>query len=160
MVIIQPYESTHTEQIIELILTIQQQEFGLPITLAAQPDLLEISQFYQVNHGNFWIALDHTRVVGTIALIDIDHHQAILRKMFVHPDYRGKSIGVGHQLLQTLLKWAIAHSIHEIYLGTVEPFKAAHRFYQKHGFVEILPAELPPTFLLMPGDTRFYRYRF
>jgi hypothetical protein len=35
-----------------------------------QPDLLQISSFYQQNGGNFWVALADGEVVGTIALID------------------------------------------------------------------------------------------
>ncbi|NJN85910.1 MAG: GNAT family N-acetyltransferase [Leptolyngbyaceae cyanobacterium SL_7_1] len=159
MIKIQPYTPFYTQPIIDLILTIQQQEFGLPITLNAQPDLLKIAEFYQAKKGNFWIAVESDRVIGTIALIDIDNHQGVLRKMFVHPHYRGKALGVGQTLLETLLNWAIEHSIYEIYLGTVEVFKAAHRFYEKNGFVQIPPEELPSTFALMPGDTRFYRHR-
>lgn len=97
-------------------------------------------------------------MIGAIALIDIANHQGVLRKMFVHPDYRGNSLGVGRRLLDTLLTWAAEHSLRQVYLGTVEPFKAAHRFYEKHGFIQILPADLPATFVLMPRDTRFYRY--
>ena len=54
-----------------VILTIQQSEFGIPITLEAQPDLLDIPSFYQKDNGNFWIALDGQEVIGTIALIAI-----------------------------------------------------------------------------------------
>jgi hypothetical protein len=44
--------STQT-QVIDLILHIQRQEFGLPIALEDQPDLLEIPTIYQRDNGNF-----------------------------------------------------------------------------------------------------------
>jgi hypothetical protein len=46
----------------------------------------------------------------------------------------------------------------EIYLGTTAKFLAAHRFYEKNGFEELLQSELPARFPLMSVDTKFYRY--
>jgi N-acetylglutamate synthase-like GNAT family acetyltransferase len=96
--------------------------------------------------------------VGTIALLDLGNYQAALQKLFVHKDYRGKEIGVGQQLLDTLLDWAINQLIRTIYLGTTEVYKAAHCFYKKNGFVEISMAELPKSFSLLKVDTKFYKY--
>jgi N-acetylglutamate synthase-like GNAT family acetyltransferase len=47
--------------------------------------------------------------------------------------------------------------LNEIFLGTTEKFLAAHRFYEKHGFVQVDKADLPEAFLFMKVDTRFYR---
>jgi hypothetical protein len=44
-----------------------------------------------------------------------------------------------------------------IFLGTTAVMGAAHRFYERHGFVSIDPRELPASFLRMDVDTRFYR---
>ncbi|MDX2213024.1 MAG: GNAT family N-acetyltransferase [Oculatellaceae cyanobacterium bins.114] len=159
MVVIQPYSYKFQDQLVALILHIQQQEFAIPITLEDQPDLLNISQFYQHGKGNFWVALDGDQVVGTIALLDIGGHQAALRKMFVHQHYRGKQIGCGQRLLNQLLQEASLQKITTIYLGTTEFFKAAHRFYEKNGFVEIEPCQLPAHFPLVEVDTKFYQYQ-
>lgn len=151
------YQPKYQTQIVELILQIQREEFGLPITLDDQPDLLDIPTVYQQGNGNFWLALETDRVVGTIAAIDIGDRQLALRKMFVAASQRGQAIGVGQQLLTALCNWATERQISEIYLGTVEVFKAAHRFYEKHGFQLIEKSELPAAFPMMQGDTRFYR---
>lgn len=150
------YQPQYQAAIIKLILNIQQQEFGLPITLKDQRDLLDIPSFYQRGNGNFWIALDREKVIGTIAAIDIGNSQLALRKMFVDTKYRGKEIGVGQHLLNSLLNWARSKNIGDIYLGTVDVFQAAHRFYQKNGFMRIHQLVLPPSFPLMTGDTIFY----
>lgn len=157
MLTIQPYSPEYQEPVVNLICEIQQ-EFGVAITLTDQPDLLQIPQFYQTGYGNFWVAIDQGTVIGTIALLDIGNQQAVIRKMFVQKNYRGRAIGAAQQLLSTLLEWAASHSIEELYLGTTEQFKAAHRFYEKHGFVEIPQAKLPPTFPLMQVDTQFYQF--
>ncbi|MBD2462903.1 GNAT family N-acetyltransferase [Oscillatoria sp. FACHB-1407] len=159
MVHIQPYSHEFQNQLIALILDIQQKEFSIPITLTDQPDLLNIPQVYQQGQGNFWIALDADQVIGTIALLDIGGNQGALRKMFVHKDYRGKHIGCGQQLLNRLLREASLQGITTIYLGTTEFFKAAHRFYEKNGFVEIAQSQLPAHFPLVGVDTKFYQYQ-
>ncbi|MBD2099726.1 GNAT family N-acetyltransferase [Leptolyngbya sp. FACHB-261] len=151
------YHPQYETSIVELVLQVQREEFGLPITLADQPDLLDIPTVYQQGHGNFWLAVDANQVIGTIAAIDFGDHHLALRKMFVASPYRGQGIGVGQQLLATLCHWAVEHKIRAIYLGTVDAFKAAHRFYEKHGFRQVEKSDLPATFPMMQGDTRFYR---
>jgi N-acetylglutamate synthase-like GNAT family acetyltransferase len=158
MTTIQTYSPQYQEQVIHLILDIQQNEFKVPIPLEEQPGLLRIPDFYQKDKGNFWIAVDNDRVVGTTALLDIGNHQAALQKCFVRKDYRGKNIGVGQQLLNKLLKWASHQSIKEIYLGTTEVYKAGHRFYEKNNFIEINKSELPKQFPSIKADTKFYKY--
>ena len=158
MITIQTYSPQYQEQVINFILNIQQNEFHVPISLEEQPGLLEIPAFYQKDKGNFWIAVEQDKVIGTMALVDLDNNQAALQKCFVRQDYRGKDIGVGQQLLNTLLDWAKSQSIREFYLGTTDVYKAAHRFYEKNGFREIPKSELPTSFPLLRFDTKFYKY--
>lgn len=66
-----PFAPEYTTAVINLIVTIQREEFGLAITAEDQPDLRDIPHFYQTGTGNFWIALHQHRVVGSIALLDI-----------------------------------------------------------------------------------------
>ncbi|MFP8966765.1 GNAT family N-acetyltransferase [Pokkaliibacter sp. CJK22405] len=146
----------HQTGIAELIVPIQQQEFNIPITFEDQPDLRQIESFYQHGKGNFWVALDGDKVVGSIALLDIGNDQAALRKMFVHPEYRGRERGVAAALLATLIAWSREQQLEEIYLGTTSAFLAAHRFYEKHGFLRIEPEALPERFPVMQVDTCFY----
>lgn len=157
-IVIRTYADADKEVVIDHILAIQQQEFGIPIRREDQPDLDDIPGFYQQGAGNFWLALEGDRVVGTIALIDIGDNRGALRKMFVHAAYRGAAHGIAKRLLTELLAWAGAKKITEVYLGTTDKFLAAHRFYSKNGFVEITAADLPPAFPLMKVDSRFFRY--
>jgi N-acetylglutamate synthase-like GNAT family acetyltransferase len=74
-------------------------------------------------------------------------------------EYRGKEQGVAQKLLMTLLEWCKVNNIQEVYLGTIATYFAAHRFYEKNGFVEINKDSLPANFPLMAVDTKFYSYR-
>jgi N-acetylglutamate synthase-like GNAT family acetyltransferase len=152
-----PFAPRHADGVVAVILPIQQAEFGIPITLAGQPDLQDIPAVYQRDSGNFWVALDDQKVVGTAALLDIGNHQAALRKMFVRAEYRGRDHGVADHLLATLLAWCQTRGVRDIYLGTTAKFLAAHRFYEKNGFHEVALADLPQRFPVMRVDTKFYR---
>ena len=157
MIEIKQYESAYCDQIITLILNIQQNEFQVPVTLADQPDLLIIDQYYQQRNGDFWVAVnEQNAVVGTIALIDNGETYGTIRKMFVRADYRGKELGIAAKLFDTLEKKAITNNMTALYLGTVERLKASHRFYEKNGFIEIPKADLPNNYPLMPVDTMFF----
>ncbi len=157
MIKIETYIEKYKQSIATLILNIQNNEFNVPVTLADQQDLLAIENFYFKKNSRFWVATEDEKLIGTIALIDIDNGQAAIRKMFVHKDYRGKEKGVGQLLLDTLLTWCKQKNITEVYLGTVEQLHAAKRFYEKNGFVKIDKAALPENFPLMQVDTDFFK---
>lgn len=154
---IRKYTDSDQEQVVQLILHIQQQEYNIPITKEDQPDLLSIQSFYQKGNGNFWVACDGDQVVGTIALLDIRNQQVALRKMFVHSDYRGKVWSTATLLLQQAVSWATQQQLTHIYLGTTLQFIAAHRFYEKNGFQEIEVTQLPASFPVMQVDKKFYQ---
>jgi len=154
-----PYSDEFEDRVVELIVSIQRGEFAIDITEEQQPDLRSIPAYYQVGDGGFWLALSGESVVGTIALLDIDDGQAALRKMFVHPDFRGSEHRTAKRLLDELLDWATQRGLREILLGTTPFFHAAHRFYEKNGFREISKSALPASFPIMTVDTKFYALR-
>lgn len=154
---IELYNKAYKQQVIDLILNIQQNEFNVPVTIDDQPDLLNVENFYCRKNGNFWLATEKEKVIGTIALIDIDHQQSCLRKMFVHKDYRGKEQAIGQLLLDTVVEWCVQKGINEIYLGTIDRLIAAQKFYLKNGFVEIPKDSLPVNFPVMNVDNRFFK---
>jgi putative acetyltransferase len=156
MIAIQPYQNQHKEGVIKLILDIQQLEFQVPITLDDQPDLKIIPEYYQINKGQFWVALDNNNVVGSIAIIDCGNNIGCIRKMFVRQEYRGKQYSIAQNLLNKLTAWALEHNFENLYLGTIERLAAAISFYKRNGFTPIEKGELPKEFPLMAVDTHFF----
>jgi N-acetylglutamate synthase-like GNAT family acetyltransferase len=154
--VVRPWRRGDESGILSLILPIQQDEFAIPITAAEQPDLADIEGYYLPGAGGFWVGETAGRIVGTIALKDIGAGRGALRKMFVAAAHRGAPSHLGERLLRTLLGHARGAGLREILLGTTDFFVAAHRFYEKHGFRAVEPAELPPSFPRMAVDTRFY----
>jgi DNA-binding MarR family transcriptional regulator/N-acetylglutamate synthase-like GNAT family acetyltransferase len=144
------------KQIINMIETIQIQEFSLPITDDINICVLKAEdEFYFNNSYNFWYAVDETgTIIGSIGLKKINAHHGEIKKFFVSKQYRGKC--VARKLLYTLLKSAAKHRLTSLFLGTVDVLHAAHRFYQKYGFVRINPSDLPSGFYKCKLDSVFF----
>ena len=157
---IRAFTADDADDVLSVILPIQREEFGINITADAQPDLRVIPDYYQSGKGQFWVAVKDGAIVGTLGLKDIGNGQAALRKMFVAAEVRGREHGVAVRLLERLFAHARDAGLTDIFLGTTDKFVAAHRFYEKNGFVEIAKADLPRSFPLMPVDSKFYRYKF
>jgi N-acetylglutamate synthase-like GNAT family acetyltransferase len=155
-VIVRPFRPGDEAAVIEVILPIQREEFGIAITAADQPDLADIPAWYQTGAGQFWLAELDGQAAGTVALKDIGDDAVALRKMFVKPVARG-AVGAAQALLDTALAHARTRGVVTVWLGTTDKFKAAHRFYEKNGFDLVEVADLPEAFPRMAVDTRFYR---
>ena len=153
---IRTYRTTDKTTVLDLILHTQVVEFGVAITAADQPDLNDIPSIYQTGNGNFWVATDHEQVIGTLALLDIGHQQVALRKMFVAQAHRGAEKGVAKKLLAESHQWARQQGITDIYLGTIDVYRAALRFYEKNGYHQLDKMDLPPAFPLIAVDNVFY----
>jgi N-acetylglutamate synthase-like GNAT family acetyltransferase len=153
------FEERYQKQVEELVLPIQTLEFGVKITREEQPDLMDIKGTFQKGDGNFWVVLRDDKVVGTIGVVDIGNKQVALKKMFVHADARGKASGVAQGLMDTAKNWCRERGVESIILGTTSLMLAAHRFYEKNGFVEQQMEELPPNFPIVHVDTKFYRLK-
>ncbi|WP_343694414.1 GNAT family N-acetyltransferase [Flavobacterium sp.] len=153
--IIKPVENEYSHAIVDLVLTIQQKEFNVPITIEDQPDLFNITSFYYADGGGFWGAFINDELVGTIALVKFADNAAAIRKMFVKKEFRGKEFSIAQKLLETLITYSKENGIDDLYLGTITILEAALRFYEKNNFVRIQKDELPKAFPLMAPDNVF-----
>lgn len=150
-IVITDYTKEHHEHVVNIITTIQQKEFHFPITYDDQPDLGDIDGFYDV----FLLALYEGFPVGTIGCKWIDDY-AMIRKMFVKDDFRGKTHGTAKKLLDTIQYKIKANNLNKIYIATPEFCHAAHRFYEKNGYINISQEVLTLNLPVMKIDTKFY----
>lgn len=151
MISIVTYTHEYKESALKLIRTILDDEFCYGNI--KRPDLYDISNFYQGELSNFWVAIDENKnVVGTIAFRNYGNGIGHLKRMYVAKDFRGT--GLATKLLETLLEFAKQNNFREIYLATNEKMVAANKFYQKAGFqqIEALPENIPPM-----DDNIFYK---
>jgi len=133
-----------------------EKEFTLAITSQQSTRIHEV---YRLPDQKFWVALHENKIVGTIGLHLFLNNTAVLKRMMVDKNYRGKDYKTATRLLNKSFTWAREQGVKQIYLGTMEQFKAAQRFYLKHGFTEIPKEELPADYTSNPIDVLFYKIK-
>jgi len=148
------YQARYQEQAIDLILSIQNGEAGIGLSLAEQPDLLDIPACYQRDGGEFWLAVEDGAVVGTLALMKKGEGRGVLKKFFVRADHRGQKVGL--QLYRRLLDFAQKQGIVTIVLDTPSVARASHQFYERAGFRRIGKEELPFPYEYPDRDSYLY----
>ena len=148
-----PFHEQYLEAISRMMDEIQQ-EFDIPFR---NPDGRTIADVADAEN-RFWLAVDGDHVLGTIGLSRIDDQNGFLRHLFVAKEGRGKS-GVSQALLDTALAEAKKLQYENTYLGTMDQFKAAQKFYAKNHFVCIPKEALPDLMPVSPLDTLFYLLR-
>jgi DNA-binding MarR family transcriptional regulator/N-acetylglutamate synthase-like GNAT family acetyltransferase len=148
---------TLRKQIVNMIENIQRSEFSIPIAPGMNSCVLQAEQdFYYNNSYNFWYAVDEGgKIIGSCGLKKIDEWSGEIKKLFVAKEYRGKE--VAQKLMNVLIKAAQKHKFEHLFLGTVDKFHAAHKFYSKCGFIAIDQTELPKTFEICPVDNMFFK---
>jgi GNAT superfamily N-acetyltransferase len=82
-----------------------------------------------------WIVELGEKVLGSIALCEVSKREAQLRWFLVSPELRGK--GIGKQLLESLLNFAISQDYEVIVLWTVKGLEVARNIYRSFGFILI-----------------------
>lgn len=144
------FEPKYQEAITRMMDKIQE-EFEIPFR---NPDGKTISDVMDAENL-FWIALDRDHLLGTIGLSRIDDHNCFLRYFFVAKEGRGKT-GVSQLLMDKALLEAKNNNYEHVYLGTMDQFKAAQKFYAKNNFVCIPKEALPDLMPVSPMDSLFY----
>lgn len=149
MIKIRTYSSNNQKDIDKMLSEIAN-EFDIPISNQSASTTAKLIDEY-------WVALNDNEVIGTIGILKIENRNAILKRMFVKKTFRGRELGVSSLLMQRAFDWCKDENINYIYLGTMDQFKAAHKFYEKKGFQKISKNTLPADFINNPVDDVFYK---
>lgn len=81
--------------------------------------------------GQLWVATDHEKIIGSIAICKSGPSDAQLRWFLVDPQFHGQ----GNRLMTTALDFCKAQGYNHIFLWTADPLKAARHLYKKYGFI-------------------------
>lgn len=145
----------HQEAAVALVLAVQNDEFGLGISLTEQPDLADIFASYNAAGGMFWVALsDKGDVVGTIGVANLGEGVGALKKFFVRPDYRSRKVGLA--LYRALEAFCEKAGFAALILDTPSVAHDSHRFYERNGFARIAAEELPVPYTYPDRDSLLY----
>lgn len=156
MISIMQFEDRYTQDVIDLVLHFQNDGTRLPVTVDDQPDLRTITDSYIRAGGDFWIATEDGRLIGSIGIMPCGSEIAILKKFFVYEKYQGEPVHLGQKLYARLLQFAKEKGFKTILLDTPANAVRAHRFYEKAGFQKVEENELPISFSHPYQDCDFF----
>jgi GNAT superfamily N-acetyltransferase len=93
------------------------------------------AQYNQIYLDNVIVCYDDDAVVGCCAFKQNSKNIAEIKRMFIHPDQRGK--GIANTILTQIEVWAAELDFTTCILETSVKLKAAIALYQKFGYFEI-----------------------
>ena len=123
------------------------------------PEFQRLSDVFNLPGRHYWCAMAGNVVAGTAGIAPCTVTDFVLKSMFVHKDYRGKDRGTAQMLLDTAEAEALTLGGEVMWLGTMAQFKAAQRFYEKHGYMRIAATEMPECCPTNDVDTVFFSKR-
>ena len=98
-------------------------------------DIVDIEGHYVKSGGNFWIAIDNEKIIGTIAL-ENRGDKGILKRLYIKNEYQHQ--GIGTKLYNAFEEYVKEKTnIKTIYLACGKVLENAHKFYIKNGFKKI-----------------------
>jgi GNAT superfamily N-acetyltransferase len=152
---VRPFQTKDQKAVENLVLTIQQGEYGYQLTTENQPDLKDISAFFTGGHSAFWVAESAMgEIIGCIGLMDIGGGACAMRKFMVAAHARGRNVGVSGALTRVFEDHARQHCP-LLALSTVAKTAAAQVFYVREGYQIVQQTELPKGFVAGPFDEVF-----
>ena len=155
MIEIGTYSTCDKESVIALVLHCQNDGTRPLVGVEDQSDLLHIEEEYIYDGGNFWVAKESGKVVGTIGLMNAGNGVVILKKFFVYEPYRSFPHNLGRQLYAIFLDFAQKHNFREIILDTPRNTDRVYRFYEKAGFRKISQEKFPIIYDYLYRDSDF-----
>ena len=134
LVPIRKFEERDGIHVRELVNSILFKEFPLSSNAYQIDDLDCISKSYNGPHDVFFVAEKNSKIIGTIAVKEDTSQIALLRRVYVHPNYRNK--GCGLSLMDTAIDFCKKNGYHYIVFRSTDQMKEAIRLCLKKGFGE------------------------
>ncbi len=81
-----------------------------------------------------WVAMDHDRVIGTVAIVGQEDESAgaRLRWLIVEPEHQG--LGIGKDLMEKAVHFCRRAGFRRVWLTTFVGLDAARHLYEQEGF--------------------------
>jgi len=131
----------------ELIQGIMEREFPGAGVMYSGEDLEDPSASYGGKKDGFFVAEKDGVIVGTVAIKEDTPHTALLRRLFVASELRGKGSGI--KLIEYAMSFCQEHGYHKVIFRGTDAMKAALKACMKCGFIEHDILELPHVKMLV-----------
>ncbi|MCX5716601.1 MAG: GNAT family N-acetyltransferase [Candidatus Omnitrophica bacterium] len=129
----------------ELILSILEKEYPFDRKAYPDTDLDNINETYGGPNETFFITEQDNAIVATAGIKEDSKETALLRRVFVKPEERGK--GYGSQLLDEAIRFAKSNGYKELVFRTTSKMVRAIELCKKKGFREAEKIDLGGFFI-------------
>jgi putative acetyltransferase len=116
-----------------------------------QSELKEIPGKYSAPRGAIILAYNKQTCAGCVALRPVSESVCEIKRLFVKPEFQGKSIG--RELASRIIMKAIAIGYLKMRLDTLDTMEPAMHLYRQLGFKEIAPYYHNPI-----KNARYFEY--
>jgi len=130
-----------SKQIKKLITDIMKKEFPGSQKVYPSDDIHNPANYYNGKKDVFYVAEEDSKIIGTVAIKEDTCYTALLRRLFVKKDFRGK--GFGSQLINKALDFCKKHNYKKVIFRGTDMMKSALKACLKNGFKEKDIIELP-----------------
>lgn len=126
----------------KLICSIMQDEFVESARDYATDDLEDTCKHYNGKNEVFFVAEESNgKIVGTVGIKNDTSHTALLRRLFLKKEFRGK--GCGTKLVQQALEFCKKHGYKKVIFRGTDAMEGAYKTCLKNGFQENDIVKLP-----------------
>ncbi|MBI4115206.1 MAG: GNAT family N-acetyltransferase [Candidatus Omnitrophica bacterium] len=132
MVEIRRFEPKDGEAVKKLISQIMDGEFKDEKAAFSFDDLDNLEGSYGKLDEAFFVAEEGKKIVGTIGVKREDERVALIRRIFVAPQYRQKKIG--SELLKRAIEFCEEAGYRELVFKTTSKMEGALKFFESRGF--------------------------
>lgn len=126
---IKPEESESVKNLIDCIMN---GEYPAESSLYEYQDLDDLPAHYGGDREIFLVAEKDGKIVGTVAIKEDGPDAALLRRVFVHPDYRGK--GYGAKLIGRAMEFCFEHKYKNVTFRGTDRMQNAVNLCLRNGF--------------------------
>jgi len=124
-----PQDQPQVKNLIRLIL---QRELNVDKSTYPETDIKNIEESYGRKRDVFFVAVIGNSVIGSIAIKEDDKNTALLRRIFVSPEFRG--IGLGKKLIVKAIEFCENNDYSVINFCSTDKMRAANDLCKKNGF--------------------------
>ena len=133
MITIRRFTPGDEQHVQDLIVTIMNSEFKTESAAYPVDDIRNIPTAYGKIGEGFFVAEDNSRIIGTVAVKKEDDRVALMRRLFVAPQYRNQKIGA--KLIDRALHFCQEMGYDEVVFKATSNMSKAVEICKKKGFV-------------------------
>ncbi len=133
---IRKFRTQDNQKVKRFISSILKKELSEVASVYSESDLKNIQEHYSGRREGFFVGIEKNKIVATGGIKEDDRveNKALLRRIFVHPDYRRK--GYSLKMLDKAIEFCKDRGYSTIIFRSTGKMSAANNLVLKRGFAE------------------------